>query len=202
MTRTVGCAVALCLVAGLGCQMDTSGLSRVPGVGADLAGAAASVPYEIEIEAIPAGEAPFDTWFSKVDDTPQGAAAGFIAAAILLSQDAALGQRCLLKTVASDYLSGGGPNHSLKYGIGRFEERAGIARSYVRNTVPPDYALPDPPFTMTFYADAAGTDPGPGRRKIFVDCTGADSRRPITLLETAGGWRVAEASSLWVGVRK
>jgi hypothetical protein len=182
-----------------GCQ---TGSGVLTGLGGDAAKLGANIPLEVELPGVPAGEAEFDAVWAGLRESPQGAIAGFVLAALMMERDAAAGQRCLLKVVTPEQLnSSGRPGASLAYGIQQLAGRAAIARSYVAGTAPPAYALPASPFRVVCYGDASGQTQAPGRVKLFVACSGADSRRPVTLAETAGGFRVAEGSSLWLGVR-
>jgi hypothetical protein len=200
MERKIEWAVLLCgIVTLLGCQ---TGSGVLTGLGGDAAKLGANIPMEVDLPGVPANEAEFDAAWAGLRGSPQGAAAGLILAALMLEGSPEVGQRCLMKTVAPEYLtSAGTPGSSLSLAISQFTGRAGIARSYVSGTAPTAYTLPAAPFTVVFYGDASGLSQGPGRTKLFVACSGADSRRPVILVETMGGYRVAEGSSLWLGVR-
>lgn len=80
-----------------------------------------------------------------------------------------------------------------------------IAASYVAGTAPEnDYTIPDPTsIEIGFRAQSeySGSEAS-GTKKVFVWSSGADTARPLTLKRNVNGvWKVAEFSSLVVGVR-
>ena len=100
------------------------------------------------------------------------------------------------------------PGQSFQYLLKRLEEKPYVGRSYVQCARPENgYELPCPgsePWQIVVKPDALG-NPDPNRVKLFIESTGADSARPITLVKGVEGqwdvWKVVEASSLFVGVR-
>lgn len=74
-----------------------------------------------------------------------------------------------------------------------------IVRSYFAGATPENgYALDPNNLEITI----TRVDPGDGYTKIFVQSSGADSPRPITLkLNDSGLWQVDEFSSIYAGVR-
>ena len=99
------------------------------------------------------------------------------------------------------------PRRSFRFLLGRLEEKPYIARSYIQGPGPENgYRLPGKgePWEIIIKPDPrGGTDPN--RVKLFVECSGADSDRPISLVKAVENnrhvWKVAEASSLFVGIR-
>jgi hypothetical protein len=97
-------------------------------------------------------------------------------------------------------------------GVGADRDRAArllapnthVARSYVAGAVPGNgYAFDEGAIVVKFRPQAkmAGSVAS-GERKVFVWSGGADTARPVTLRCNAKGfWKVAEFSSLTVGVR-
>ena len=100
------------------------------------------------------------------------------------------------------------PGPSFKFKLQRLDEKPYVAKSYVQCARPENaYKLPCPdnePWQIVIKPDPLGSS-DPNTVKLFIESTGADSARPITLVKVTEGhgqvWKVSEASSLFVGVR-
>ncbi len=138
--------------------------------------------------------------------TPAGAAAMYVTALLMLPENADLAGDCAAIACDDAYVGRDGqPTGTLKFLLGQHRSRPDVARSYVQGTSPADgYALPNAPYTVLVYLpdDYRPARP-PTPVKVFGDCRGADTSRPVTVTRgTDGLWRVHEASSLAVGVRR
>lgn len=78
-----------------------------------------------------------------------------------------------------------------------------VPRSYVQGTSPANqYTIPPGPLQFSFSTNDY-TIISPTELRMFILCTGADSSRPLRLKRnSAGFWKVAEFSSLVVGVKQ
>ena len=104
---------------------------------------------------------------------------------------------------SGDAYEGQMPGKSFRFLLGQLEQKPYVARSYIQGTSPENgYAPPEGgPWEIILTPDPLGQTEE-NTVKLFVDCTGADSARPITLVKNSDGlWKVLEGSSLFTGVR-
>ena len=156
------------------------------------------------IEKLPTSRADFDKLRAKLGGTPEGTAALFITAMLVLEKDQKVGQACALTVLSESHRNAtGGPTAGCRSLLKRFAANPRIARSYVLGTDPANgYALPKPPLRMSF-SENPYSRMRDGSLKLFVACSGADSPRPVRLKkDAAGAWKVTSASSLSVGVKR
>lgn len=168
---------------------------------------AATRPSEtVVIASIPDSAEAFAHRCKQHATTPAGAAAMYVTALLMLPADADLAGKCAAIACDSAYVDRAGePTGTLKFLLGQHRSRPDVARSYVQGTSPEDgHALPNAPYTVLVYLPADYSTARPPKQvKVFVDCRGADTPRPVTLTRGPDGlWRVHEASSLAVGVRR
>lgn len=152
--------------------------------------------------------------FTKLRDefskTPQGAAAIFILAQAIYVQNQDLGLQCMTLAVDIENLVDvkSGPNvkgkclNSTK--IRDLETRLlpkdYIARASFEGAKVENNYKPNTPLKISMYQQSIDVETG-NRLKIFVDSSGADAGRPITLAKNSAGiWKAFEWSSLQVGV--
>jgi hypothetical protein len=150
----------------------------------------------------------------KMVDSAEAVARLFVMTMIHYPEDKAEGLRRFTIMLSESNLAAGTayngrqPGQSFLSKLQRLEEKPYVARSYVQCARPENgYHLPCPgnePWQIVVQPDALG-NPDPNRVKLFIESTGADSARPITLAKEVEGqsslWKVTEASSLFVGVR-
>ncbi|PWE18000.1 hypothetical protein DDZ18_05350 [Marinicauda salina] len=164
-------------------------------------GATAHAGQGIDIPgALPDGDTCERVWADA--ESPEMAAAVFVAALITYEFDEAVARDCMTRIVDDGYLANGELSRNFDYlievGVDRHAE---IARSYVEGATPENgYALPEPPWTIRFERDRR-FDLGGGEYRVKVVTSGQGTSRPVTLRrDDAGRYRIAEASTLFVGV--
>lgn len=166
----------------------------------------------VEINKIPSSIEAFLELRSELADSPEGAAALFVAAMLMYNKDKDLGtdaftiavDRSLLKEVSGGY-KGFAPGNNFANAIRNyFAPRPYLANSYIKDTKVKDgYKLPKAsPYEVAMKRNPH-SEQSNGDIKVFVACSGADSPRPITLRKNNRGvWKVVNYSSLFVGIRK
>ena len=173
----------------------------VAAIAALTAGAAAQADRGIDIPGTLPDAATCERAWANAD-APETAAAIFVAALITYEFDETVARACMTRIVDDGYLTNGELSRSFDYlievGIDRHSE---IARSYVDGATPENgYALPEPPWTIRFERDRR-FDLGDGEYRVKVVTSGQGTSRPVTLRrDDAGHYRIAEASTLFVGV--
>jgi hypothetical protein len=151
---------------------------------------------------------------NEIAVTPEGGAAMFVIAIITYTRDPDLGELFLTAILVNDGshlrnvkhdegYSGYLPSVSVMNYIRMLDPKPFIARSYVLGTSPENrYILPESgPFSIQCYRNSY-SDVDEVTRRIFVACSGADSPRPIRVVQNNRGlWKIDEFSSLVVGIR-
>ncbi len=88
---------------------------------------------------------------------------------------------------------------SAKYYVGQFKKNPNIPKSYVGGTSENNYKISKGTLRMNVVREQPLDD----RLKIFIDCGGADSARPVQVAKNKHGqWKLVEYSSLCVGIKK
>jgi hypothetical protein len=86
------------------------------------------------------------------------------------------------------------------YYVNQFAKNKNIARSYVGGTSENNYEINQSKLEMTVVREQ---ELGDNKYKVFIECGGADSPRPVQVAKNkAGQWKLIEYSSLCVGVKK
>lgn len=165
----------------------------------------------IQIESVPKIIGEFVSLRDQLAQTPQGGAAMMIVALLAFAEDEELGRQCLTTAVDRERLqegTGGYKGWELRVRDRRLIEsqtrgKAHVLRSYIQGTSPGGgYALPAPPYEMVFSSNRYSGDVESGKFKVFVDSSGADTPRPVTVRRNNRGvWKALEWSSLLVGVK-
>lgn len=145
---------------------------------------------------------------------PSGATALFVAALIRYSQNQADGLPMLVSILVNDntLMQTAAANRgyrgfdltaNTRFLIDRILPAPWIALSYVQGTSPQQqYRLPEAPYHFRLSRNPY-SQISPDEVRIFIESSGADSPRPLRLKRNAAGlWKVAEFSSLVVGVRQ
>jgi hypothetical protein len=166
---------------------------------------------EVSFSKIPANTDEFLNLRNELAKSPEGGAAVFVVAMLIYAQDPALGRQCLI--IASDKsllrASGNSGYKGFDFGansdylIKQMDNKKYMANSYIQGTsVNNAYALGKPPYRIRCFANPYSGKAEDGQIKVFVNCTGASSDRPITLLRNEQGiWKAKEFSSLVVGIQ-
>ena len=169
---------------------------------------------EVALERLPATIDEFLEGRERLGGNPSGATALFVAAMIRYAEDQSAGLPMLVSilvndnTLLSSARAGSGYRgydlaSSTRFLIDRVIQSPWIPSSYIQGTSPSGgYQLPAGPLRLEF-SENPTSQIGPDEVRIFVASTGADSPRPLRLKRNSAGiWKVAEFSSLVVGVRQ
>ncbi len=166
---------------------------------------------EVSFSKIPTSTDEFLSLRNELAKSPEGGAAVFVAAMLVYAQDPTLGRQCLI--IASDKsLLRASSNSGYKgfdfgnnsdYLIKQMDNKKYLPNSYIQGTsVSNAYALGKPPYKIRCFTNPYSGKAEDGQIKVFVNCTGASSDRPITLVRNEQGvWKTKEFSSLVVGVQ-
>lgn len=171
------------------------------------------VPPELSLAALPRTPEEFLALREVHGSSPAGAAALFTAALITYSENPEAGLPMLILILVNDgsllqsATAGQGYrgydlSRNTRYLIDRVLTAPWIPRSYVQGTSPANqYTIAPGPLRFAFSSNNY-SQVSPDEVRIFITSTGADSPRPLRLKRNdAGLWKVAEFSSLVVGVR-
>jgi len=161
----------------------------------------------IETDKIPTTVEEFLAFRDKVAKTPEGGASVMAMALILYTQNQELGKQALTIALDRSQLSKGDvykgfqPPTSINFHLQNLKGSPYIARSYVVGTSPEGaYKLPSKikfKLTQNSYSENPNGD-----IKVFVQCSGADSPRPVSLRKNNRGiWKAVNYNSLFVGIR-
>ena len=166
---------------------------------------------EVSISKLPTNTDEFLDLRNQIATTPQGGVAVFVVAMILYGQDTELGRQCLViasdKSLLSKSSRGGYKGFdfasSSDYLIKQMDNKRYLGNTYIKGTSPNfSYALNQPPYIVITSTNPYSGKESSGTLKVFVQCSGADTDRPITLVRNEQGiWKAKEFSSLMVGVR-
>jgi hypothetical protein len=164
----------------------------------------------VEIDKIPQSIEEFFELRDKIASTPQGGAAVFVVASIIYVQNPEVGRQCLIIASDKSLLSPSSKGYqgfdfgsSTNFLIKQLDEKKHVPHSYIQGTSPDrGYMLNSAPYKIACATNPYSGNEQDGMLKVFVQCTGADSDRPITLVRNDKGiWKAKEFSSLMVGVR-
>ncbi|MBN2571263.1 MAG: hypothetical protein JXA68_03985 [Ignavibacteriales bacterium] len=166
--------------------------------------------YTVEISDVPTSIESFTSLRDELSVTPQGGASVFVVAMLMYVQNAELGIQAF--TIALDRnnlvednsgYKGFKPDKSFTYMVQNYlQPRPYLANSYLLNTTFTDgYVLPSKPYQIKLstnpYSQISETE-----IKLFIECSGADSPRPIIMKKNDKGiWKTSNYSSLFVGIK-
>ncbi len=164
----------------------------------------------IKIKSLPTSVDEFINLRNDIAKTPSGGAAMFIIALKMYAENPEVGEQCLVIAVDKNRLSSGRDvykGYSLeKLDMGRIKEQLAqypyIPNSYFKGATPNNGYKFDFPTSMKFTSNAYSGNKLKGDFKVFVQCSGADSDRPIRLHKNDKGyWKAAEWSTILMGMR-
>jgi len=152
---------------------------------------------DVVLHDVPTDASQFSEKLRTLGESPEGAAASVIIALALMAMDRELGRKCI--AAADPSL----PESRFRFVEERLEGKEYLPNSYILGTSPENRYLPQqPPLVMRFSTNPHSGDPAQGRVKLFVECSGADSPRPITVEKNREGlWTAVEWSSILSGIR-
>ena len=165
---------------------------------------------EVSISKLPKTTDEFLALRNDIAKTPEGGAAVFVVAMILYGQDTQLGRECLIIASDKSLLSKSSKGYkgfdfasSGDYLIKQMDNKKYLGNTYIKGTTANfSYALNNPPYVVLTSTNPYSGSANSGTLKVFVQCSGADTDRPITLIRNEQGfWKAKEFSSLMVGVK-
>jgi hypothetical protein len=167
----------------------------------------ANAQKTVETAKVPTTVQEFLIFRDQVAQTPEGGASVMLMALILYTQNEVLGKQAITIALDRSQLSQGDvykgfqPPSSINFHLQNLKGKPYIARSYVVGTSPEGaYKLPGKiRFKLT---QSAYNDQSNGDVKVFVQCSGADTPRPVSVRKNNRGvWKVVSYNSLFVGIR-
>ena len=141
-------------------------------------------------------------------NTPEGAAGLFIMAMLAQEQSPHVSRAFMTLSLGQGQLvdgpngyQGRQPDSAMSDHIKRLQNDPDIARSYVTGATPQNgYTLVDGDLTLYFTRNKLSVVT-PNEIRVYVATSGAGTPRPVYMKrESDGIWRVAECSSLFVGI--
>jgi len=139
----------------------------------------------------------------------EGGAAMFLLALKIYTENQDLGRKCLVLTVTRSHLSTG--NDYKGYSVSHadmvwIDNQLGkdnsIPRAYIKGASPDNNYQVSLPYVYKFYTNKYSGNRSSGVIKLFVQCYGADSDRPITMVKNNRGlWKADNWSSIIIGVK-
>ncbi len=152
---------------------------------------------DVVLHDVPTDVSQFTEKLKTLGESPEGAAAAVIIGLALMAMDREMGRKCI--AAADPSL----PASRLRFVEERLEGKEYLPNSYILGTSPENRYLPQqPPLVIRFTTNPHSGDPAQGRVKLFVECSGADSPRPITVEKNQDGlWTAVEWSSILSGIR-
>lgn len=174
---------------------------------------AQNIAPQITIAALPRTVEDFQNLRDQHGNTPSGAAALFATALIVYAENQQAGLPMLILMLVNDntLMQTASANRgyrgfdltaNTRFLTDRVIPAPWVPRSYVQGTSPVShYTLPSGPLRFSFTTNNY-TVISPTELRMFIASTGADTPRPLRLKRNSAGlWKVAEFSSLVVGVR-
>lgn len=164
----------------------------------------------IEIKGMPTTVDEFVKLRNEIANTPEGGAAMFIIALKLFNENPDLGAQCLVISADRGRLQSGTTYKGfqlMKNDMDRMKRQLKqypfIPNSYFKGATPENGYKFNFPTQMDFSSNAYSGDKAAGTFKVFVQCYGADSPRPIKLIRNKKGyWKATEWSSIIMGIKK
>lgn len=168
----------------------------------------------MKISRLPSNVEEFKVLRDQIAMTPEGGAAMFILALKIYAGHASEGLKCLIvQRDINDLVVSGEEDSYSGYALPGCELsliRAQLSRQpyipdsyFVGATPENDYKTPLDEMQFDISTNPYSGNPASGKLKVFVRSGGADTARPVQLNRNAKGiWKVAEYSSLILGVRK
>ncbi len=161
----------------------------------------------VTIGQVPSSVDEFIQMRNTISKTPEGGAAMFILATKLYIENEELGKKCLVIAADRSELRKGDVYkgfdlaswHTINSQVAKNNL---VANSYIQGSSPENGYKVELPYKMVFKTGTYSGDPATGKIKIFVECSGADSDRPIHMVKNDKGlWKTSKWSSLFAGLR-
>ena len=161
----------------------------------------------ITVETIPSNIEEFIQLRKQKATSPEGGAAMFCIAMKIYSENKELGEKCFVSIADRSELKTGKTYKGYTLSNWRTIRSASlryplIANTYILGSTPENGYTVSLPYKYVFTTGKYSGDPATGKIKIFVDCSGADSARPIHMVKNDKGiWKASKWSSLYAGMK-
>ncbi|MBN2890561.1 MAG: hypothetical protein JXL97_01715 [Bacteroidales bacterium] len=152
--------------------------------------------------------------FTKLRDelatTPEGGAAVFLMAYKIFNENESLGEQCLVIAIDRGSLQEGNVYKGFKLLNGdlsriksQLAQNPKLPNSYIKgSTAENDYSV-NLPYIFEFSTNSSSGTEADGYIKFFVECSGADSPRPLHVMKNNRDiWKAKNWSSVLVGIKK
>lgn len=146
---------------------------------------------------------------NQIATTAEGGAAMFLLALKIYAKDQDLGTKCLVATADKSTLTQSQRGYkgytlrswyTINSGIGK---NTLIPNSYIKGSSPENGYSVSLPYQYVFTTNRYSGDKSEGKIKLFVNCSGASSARPMHIKRNSKGiWKVTNWSSVVVGIAK
>lgn len=168
----------------------------------------------MKISKLPLNVDEFKAMRDELAVSPEGGAAMFVIALKMFVANPAEGVKCMIMQREMKYLDqNSGPNSYMGYALGNSElslvknqigKQKYIPDSYFAGAIPQNnYTIPENSFELDISTNPYSGNAESGSIKLFIRSSGADTARPVAMTRNDKGlWKVAEYSSLIVGIRK
>ncbi|WP_051296376.1 DUF6935 domain-containing protein [Eisenibacter elegans] len=162
------------------------------------------------IKQLPNSTEAFKTLRDQVATTPQGGAQMFLIALKVYVENPELGEQLLVMAVDMERLSSGNTYQGYALGTSdgsllrrQLEQHPHLPNSYFKGSSPQNGYQVKTPLDIECSSNPYSGDMAQGNFKVFVRSSGADSPRPLQMKRNDKGiWKVAEWSSVLVGIRQ
>lgn len=161
----------------------------------------------VTIKEIPSSIEEFIKLRDQKATTPEGGAAMFCIAMKIYMDNKDLGEKCFVAIADKSELKKGDTYKEYTLINWRTIRSASeayplIAKSYIQGSSPENGYEVSLPYKYKFLSGKYSGDPSTGKTKIFVECSGADSARPIHMTKNDKGiWKASKWSSLYAGMK-
>lgn len=163
---------------------------------------------KLQIQKIPTTLKEFKVMYKELAGTPRGAATCFVIALKIHTTNSELGKQCLVRCINNKVLNKTDDGWKLRKGNARLikdqlKQHPYLPDSYFVGSNPANGYQAKAPYYLKFKKKPTRKELQEGRFRLFVKSFGADSARPLTLVQTKSRktWKIHEWSSLIVGIR-
>ncbi len=164
----------------------------------------------VSVEKLPAAMEEFLSLRDTLAGEPEGGAALLVTSMVVYTVEPELGidmftaalDRSQLMEKPGGYKGFAPISSFMSYLKNYLAPKPYLAASYIAGTGPENgYELPPPPLTVHVSRNPYSLQSN-GDIKVFIECSGADSPRPVILRQNNRGvWKAVNVNSLFVGIR-
>jgi len=151
---------------------------------------------EVVFSSIPENFEAFKATASETDLNEERVAALLILALCMYAQDSGEGLKAIAH-LKEDALT----NRDIAFLRDRLADKKYLPFSYFAGATPENKYAASAPYAVVITGDKLDAA-GPGYKKVFVACGGADTPRPVTLVQKGNRYYLWEYSSILSGIRR